>query len=276
MPREFSIVVQGHSTRVLEQGPDLGQPPVVFFAGIGGVPTWLPFLELLAIERKVFVPSLPGFPGAEDFRHLDTLVDWVLHAVECVEALRARPVDLIGSSIGATLAAEVAALADDLVNRLVLIAPFGVYDSRQPTENIWGRLPPPHTLPNLLCEVPDNWYAAWERPAAVDQVDWQIVQTRAMEAATRLLSPLGDTGVATRLGRVRHPALLVRGKQDRLLPASHNERFRACLGGPTRAVAIDRAGHLAELDAPAELAREVLAFLDEEIAREAVEETAFA
>ena len=266
MPHEFSIVVQGHATRILEQGTAGTHPAVVFFAGIGGVPTWLPFLDRLAADRKVFVPSMPGFPGAEHFRHLDTLVDWVLHAVECVEALGTRPVDLVGSSVGGALAAEVAAIADGLVNRMVLIAPFGLFDPDEPAEDIWAASPTPDTLPNLVCEVPDNWYAAWQRPAAVDPVDWQIIQTRAMEAAARLLAPHGDTGVAMRLHRIRHPTLLLRGDRDRMLPASYNERFRDALGGPARTATIGSAGHLAELDAPDELALQILAFLDQEFA----------
>ena len=40
------------------QGPKLG-----FLAGFGGLPRWIPFLDALARERTVIVPSLPGFPG---------------------------------------------------------------------------------------------------------------------------------------------------------------------------------------------------------------------
>ncbi len=265
MPREFSISIQGQPTRVLEQGSDGDHPATVFFAGLGGVPTWLPFLDRLSAKRKVFVPSLPGFPGAEHFRHLDTLVDWVVHAVESIEAFGRAPVDLIGSSVGGTLAAEVAVVAEHLVNRLVLIAPLGVFDPDEPGEAIWRRLPEPDELAFLLCEIPDNWHAAWARPQAVSPVDWQIVQTRAMEAAAHLLAPNGDTGVTARLPRVRNPTLLVRGECDRMIPASYCERIHRALGGPARAVGIPRAGHLAELDAPDELVRVIVAFLEEEL-----------
>ena len=56
-------------------------------------------------------------------------------------------------------------------------------------------MPEPDELAFLLCEIPDNWHAAWARPQAVSPVDWQIVQARAMEAAAHLLAPNGDTGV---------------------------------------------------------------------------------
>ena len=82
-----------------------------------------------------------------------------------------------------------------------------------------------------------------------------------MEAAARLLFPFGDTGIASRLHRVTHPTLLLRGQEDRVLPASYNERFRAALPGEVRAATIANAGHLAELDAPEATAREINAFL---------------
>ena len=261
MPSERAIDVGGHSVRVLEAGDNPRAPPAVFFAGIGGLPQWLPFLEELATTRRVVVPSLPGFPGAQNFRHLDSLLDWIVHAVETIETLDETPVDLIGSSVGGALAAEVAALAGGLVNRLVLIAPFGCFDAKDPAADIWAQVPGPDSIPNLVCENPENWKQAWEVPEGAEAIDWQVMQTRAMEAAARLLFPFGDTGVLKRLHRVHHPTLLLRGEKDRVLPASYSQRFADALAGPVRTGTVAGAGHLPELDAPEALAREINAFL---------------
>ena len=261
MATERSIDVGGHPVRVLEAGDNASAPPAVFFAGIGGLPGWVPFLDHLAETRRVLVPSLPGFPGAEDFRHLDTLLDWIVHAVETVEALGEKPVDLVGSSVGGALAAEVAAIAGSLVHRLVLIAPFGCFDADEPGADIWAQVPGPDSIPNLVCEEPENWKRAWQVPEGEEPLDWQVMHARAMEAAARLLFPFGDTGVLSRLHRVRQPALLLRGERDRVLPASYNARFADALAGPVRSTEIAAAGHLPELDAPEALAREINAFL---------------
>ena len=266
MVRETTVEVGGHAVRVLASGAGANAPPAVFFAGIGGLPGWIPFLDRLAEHRRVIAPSLPGFPGAAAFRHLDTLLDWIVHTVETVEALDEAPVDLIGSSVGGALAAEVAALAGGLVNRLVLIAPFGVFDADEPSADIWAQVPGPDSIPNLVCEKPDAWKAAWRIPEGAEALDWQVMHTRAMEASARLLFPFGDTGVASRLHRVGQPTLLLRGEKDRVLPASYNERFRTALAGPVRAGVIADAGHLPELDAPVDLAKAIHAFLaDQEI-----------
>ena len=267
MAAERSLAVGGHAVRILEEGDNPAAPPVVFFAGIGGLPRWVPFLDGLAQTRRVVVPSLPGFPGAPEFRHLDGLLDWIVHAVETVEALDCAPVDLVGSSVGGALAAEVAAIAGPLVNRLVLVAPFGCFDAEDPAADIWAQVPGADSIPNLVCEKPQQWKEIWEVPEGEDALEWQVMHTRAMEAAARLLFPFGDTGVLARLHRVYHPTLLLRGDEDRVLPASYNERFAQALAGPVRSATIAEAGHLPELDAPDALARQINAFLaDQELA----------
>ena len=251
--------------RVLEQGTGTpGSVPAVFLAGIGGVPRWLPFLDRLSETRRVIVPSLAGFPGSEAFRHLDDLYDWVVDTVEMLKALELPSMDLIGSSVGGALAAESAAIAGGGIRRLVLIAPFGVFDRDEPNADIWAQIPAPDVLPALVCADPERWKAIWETPADADAVEWQITQTRSMEAAARFLFPFGATGIAKRLHLIAAPTLLVRGAADRVLPASYLTRFATGIAGPAREAVIDGAGHLAELDQPEALARQINAFLSDQ------------
>jgi pimeloyl-ACP methyl ester carboxylesterase len=90
-----------------------------------------------------------------------------------------------------------------------------------------------------------------------------VITTRAHEAAARLLWPLGDTGLAGRLARIRHETLLVWGGADRVVPASYRARFATGVTGKTRVEIIAAAGHMVDLDAPEALAQRVDAFLRE-------------
>ena len=233
----------------------------MYFAGIGGLPRWSPFLEALASTHRVIAPSLPGFPGSPEFRHLDEYYEWVIAAFELLEVLGEESVDLIASSVTGPLAAEVAGISGTRVRRLVLVAPFGIYDDADPTTDIWAQRPGPDVLPTLLCNDPIQWKEQWEMPAGEDPVEWALHLTRSMEAAARFLFPMGNTGIEKRLYRVHQPTLLVRGANDRVIPASYQQRFAERLGGPVVTQTFAEAGHLVELDQATELARQINAFL---------------
>ena len=80
----------------------------------------------------MIVPSLPGFPGAEGHERLDTLADWIAATLDLLEGAGLEGADLVGCSVGGTLAAEAAIFSRRLVRRLALLAPFGLFDAAQP------------------------------------------------------------------------------------------------------------------------------------------------
>ena len=74
--------------------------------------------------------------------------------------------------------------------------------------------------------------------------------SRAHEAAARYLFPLGETGLAKRLPRLRSPVLLLRGECDRAIPAGQLARLASCMSVRVQTATIENAGHLADLDEP--------------------------
>lgn len=242
---ERSVSVNGAPCRVWEKGSG---DPVFYLAGFGGLPRWTPFLDRLARHRRVVAPSLPGFPGATGHDRLDTLLDWITATLDLLEGAGLRGADLIGTSVGGALAAEVAAVAPALLRRLVLIAPFGLYDPRKPPTDIWAQKP--GTLPSLLCADPKTYAAHAAPPEGVAAEEWSIVMTRASEAAARLLWPLADTRLQRRLHRVRCPTLILWGAADKVLAPDYAHQLAEAIAGKTSVTIIPGAGHLAELDAP--------------------------
>ncbi|MEE8509005.1 MAG: alpha/beta fold hydrolase, partial [Myxococcota bacterium] len=163
-------------------------------------------------------------------------------------------------SVGGTLCAEVAAFSHASVRRLVLIAPLGLFDEREPVADIWAqRL---SELPALLSTQPEELAAFLEAPEGADAVEWQILLARADEAAARLLWPTGDRGLHKRLHRIVADTLLLWGSEDRVVPATTAKRFAAALPGRTQIQSIEGAGHMAEIDRPEAVAESILRFLD--------------
>lgn len=242
--------------RVWEKGRG---EPLGFLGGFHGLPRWTAFLDRLAERRRVVAPSLPGFPGADGHRELDELLDWIVATLDLLEACDLAGRDLVGASVGGTLAAEVAALSRGSVGKLVLIAPFGLFDPNEPPADPWATQRA--ELPALLSAYPETLAAHLAQPPEEDEVEWPIVLNRAGEAAARLLWPLGDTGLAKRLHRIDAPTLILWGADDRVLPASTAKRLADGIPGFSRVRSIEGAGHTVELDQPDPTADAVLDFL---------------
>jgi pimeloyl-ACP methyl ester carboxylesterase len=213
----------------------------------------------LAEHRTVVVPSLPGFPGGDRGHSvLDSHLDWVLAVREIVVKSGLEGADLAGSSVGASMAAEMAAIWPGSVRRLALIAPFGLLDGAEPSADPWAQRA--DAVAALMCADPERWTALKALPEGANSIEWPIEQTRANEAAARLFWPLGDTRLARRLKLIEAPTLLLWGEQDRVMPRSYADRFARGIAGPAEVKVIAGAGHLAELDKPLEVADAILSW----------------
>lgn len=253
-PQTTTVDVNGFSCRVWTagSGPKLG-----FLAGFGGLPHWVPFLDELAKERTIIVPSLPGFPGGERGHVvLDSHLDWLVATRQLLEGAGLAGADLVGSSIGGSLAAEIAALWPAMVKRLALIAPFGLFDDAEPVTDPWAQRP--GDIAGLFCADPAKWEALKAEPEGHNDPEWPIEQVRASEAAARIFWPLGNTKLEKRLPLITAPTLLVWGGEDRIMPRSYADKLAAGIKGKTEIKIIPGAGHLAELDKPEETAAAIL------------------
>ena len=255
-PQTSAIDVNGFSSRVWHKGSG---PKLVFLAGFGGLPRWMPVLEELAKSRTLIVPSLPGFPGGDRGHSvLDTHLDWMLAVREILEKAELSGSDLAASSVGASLALEVAALWPHMVRRVVAIAPFGLFDEKDPPTDPWAQRA--DQVPGLMCADPEIYKGMKAAPEGANSIEWPIEQVRAAEAAARIFWPLGNTRIEKRLRLIQCPVLLLWGEHDRIMPRSYAETFAKGISGRTETKIIAGAGHLAELDKPAEVAKAILDF----------------
>jgi pimeloyl-ACP methyl ester carboxylesterase len=256
-PAVAHVEVNGHPCRVWSKGS--GQR-IGFLAGFGGLPKWIPFLETLAADYEIVVPSIPGFPGATGHAACDNHLDWVMAVRDLLrEAGLLAGAPLIGSGPGGSLAAEMAAFWPGEIERLVLISPWGLFSESEPMADPWARRP--HEVGPLLCETPAHWEDLKAEPEGANSVEWPIEQARALEASARIFWPLGNTGLAKRLGHIACPMLLIRGAEDRVIPASYMDAFRDGAAGETTIETIAGAGQLAELDQPQAVADAVRGFI---------------
>ncbi|HTV88145.1 MAG TPA: alpha/beta hydrolase [Stellaceae bacterium] len=255
-PKTATVELNGFSCRVWTagSGPKLG-----FLAGFGGLPKWVPFLDALAKERTLVVPSLPGFPGGERGHSvLDNHLDWVLATRLLLQKAGLDGADLAGSGPGGSLAAEIAAIWPGSVKKLALIAPWGLFDEKDPATDPWAQRAP--DVPSLMCTDPARWDELKSPPEGLNSPEWPVEQVRAAEAAARIFWPLGNTKLEKRLPLIAAPTLLLWGEDDRIMPRRYADKFARGISGRSEIRTIAAAGHLAELDQPDAVAAAILAW----------------
>lgn len=227
--------------------------PLIYLPGMGGNVGPSPALQQLD-GFEIVIPEVPGFLGEPDFEAPTQYLDWLAATWDAIDASGAAangPVPIVGASVGGMLAAELAALRPEIVDRIALIAPFGIADEANPGFDLFSERGPDR-LPHLFAKgIPDAFAHRFaERGEEEAPVATYIVDV----ASAALTWPLGDRGTAKRLPRIRCPRLVIMGGQDELIPPSIGDRW----GGAT---VIDGAGHLVEWDCPDEVADQLRSFL---------------
>lgn len=224
----------------------------MYLCGIAGAAVPSPVMHALAAQGwEVVTPTIPGFDGCSGFRPPDDYLGWLTVVWDALDATGALPCAVVGASVGGMLAADLAALRPEAVTKLVLLAPFGIFDEAHPGIDLYA-LPGEQRMPRLFAKgVPDGFA---DRFGELGPDEGPVARYLSDIAAASLLWPLGDRGNAKRLHRIRAPRLTLWGDQDELLPVAVAQRW----GG---AEVIAGAGHLLEWDAPEDVAARIATFL---------------
>jgi len=229
--------------------------PLVFLHGAGGVEADLAFLDALAQRFHVYAPLVPGYGDSEECADLRDMLDFTLHTWDVVDALGAKDPVLVGFSMGGMIAAEMAALAPRDVSRLALIAPAGLWLDDHPIPDIFAMMP--YDVPSYLFYDVEAGTKAFT--AGMDLSDPKFLQgflvqnARQLGAAGKILFPIPERGLSSRLYRIKAKTMLIWGEADKLIPPVYAQAFRKGIAG-AEVVMIPQAGHAV----PAEKMTEVV------------------
>ncbi len=223
--------------------------PLVFLHGAGGVMSDDLFLNQLATKYHVYAPLMPGYGDSEECSAIRDMLDFTLHYWDVVDALGLKNPILVGHSMGGMIAAEMAAIAPHDVSRLGLICPAGLWLDTHPVPDLFATMP--YEYPALLFHDVEKGTALLTAGMALDNPEWLkgflVTNARQMGMAGRILFPIPDRGLSSRLYRIKAKTILIWGDSDRLIVPAYAHAFKKAIPG-SELVVIPEAGHMVTLE----------------------------
>ncbi|HWA62818.1 MAG TPA: alpha/beta fold hydrolase [Caulobacteraceae bacterium] len=255
--RAETLTVGARPVRVWRGGE--GPPLVLLQGGMADAQAhWASVWDALAERYAVVAPDWPGFGGSAPLPH-PTWPKMLAWLSDFQAAAVGAPAAFVGNSFGATLARLYAAAFPEAATAVVMIN--------------GGGLAPDETLQRLR-SLPDDpealeaaGRAALSREALSRMVAREETLTDAFVAACQanpaILQILRDAaaGPAPADFAPRCPALVLWGEADRHTPADLGRAIATGMPGADF-VALPRAGHLPQLEAPSAVAAALIDFLD--------------
>jgi pimeloyl-ACP methyl ester carboxylesterase len=234
-------------------------PTLLYLHGQDGTIYSQPLLEQLAQNFTVIAPAHPGWAGSPRTGQFRTLDD-IAYLYLALLAEQDGPIPVVGTSLGAWLAMEIATKSTQQISSLSLISPVGIRAGDATTRYYLDTYAsPPETVLNALYADPSH------RPDMSEWSDDQFMAlAQANESATYFIwEPyLNNPSLLYRLPLVTVPTLIVTGEQDGLVLADdHVKTLSSAFGAAVETASIPAAAHRVDEEQPAQLAETITSFV---------------
>jgi pimeloyl-ACP methyl ester carboxylesterase len=250
-----TLVVNGTRIDMIERGSGR---PLLFLHPENGIEPALAAIDALAKDARVIAPTHPGFGRSELSKGMRSVDDLSYFYLDLLDQLDLRDVTVVGVSLGAWIAAEVAVKSTTRLSKLVMANAVGVKVGDRETRDIVDvfALTEKEFIDIAYCDpaVGTRDYKALPDAEV-------LAAARAREATARFAwNPyFHNPRLKSRLHRIRIPTMFLWGTHDRMLSESYGRAYCAMIPG-ARLEMIERAGHFPHQEQPRLFAEKVLAF----------------
>jgi pimeloyl-ACP methyl ester carboxylesterase len=252
-----SLVVDGTRIDLIERGAGR---PLLFLHAENGIEPAAAAIDALAQTAHVIAPTHPGFGRSGLPAGMRTVDDLSYFYLDLLDQLDLQDVALVGVSLGAWIAAEIAVKSTARISRLVMANAVGVKVGDRETRDIVDifALTDKEYL-ELLYADPEAGRRDYKALPDAEV----LAAARAREATARFAwNPyFHNPRLKSRLHRIRIPTLFLWGSHDHMLSEPYGRAYCAMIPG-ARFETIDRAGHFPHQEQPKVFAERVLAFAE--------------
>ncbi|HKG47760.1 MAG TPA: alpha/beta hydrolase [Pyrinomonadaceae bacterium] len=254
------VLVFGQKIHYVEAGSG---PTVILLHGLGGsAQVWQFNIGPLAEKFHVVVPDQIGFGKSDkplvNYR-IRTYVDFLDHFCK---QLKIEHATLIGNSMGGWIAATFTAAFPDRVDKLVLVDSAGYAPPKDFDARVLSGLNPTtrEGMKVLVTKVFHN--KAFLTDAAIDQAIAARLAAGDGYTINSITQSIvrGEDFLDDVVKTIKHPTLILWGRQDGLVPLADGERFHKDIAG-SKLIVIEECAHLPNVEKPGEFNAAVLKFL---------------
>jgi pimeloyl-ACP methyl ester carboxylesterase len=239
--------------------------PLLVLYGEEALELEAPFLDELAQDHELIIPSPPGFGRSERPDWITRPGDIAYLYLDLIEKLGLENVPVIGFSLGGWIAVEMAVRDPSVAARLVLVDPYGI--------KVGG--PFDRDIQDLWVSHPSK-VAAWKwfdqekgkRDFSAMSEDQLTIVARNVESFARFCwEPyMHNPKLKRRLHRIKAPTLMIWGENDGIVTPDYGKAYSQLIPGAQFAV-IPEAGHYPHLEQPQAFMDQVRGFLQQAAAR---------
>ena len=258
---ETTVELDGVSLQVFTGGSG---PPLLVLHDYEYLNAWQPFLDALATDYRVLVPSHPGFGRSSLPPTFDAIDDLAYFYLDLLRAQPDAPAHVLGLGFGGWIAAEVAIRSTQHIAHLVLVDAVGIKVSDPTTRDI---------VDHFVIGPEEYLRLSWHDPALGAQrhklaglgelTDDELVTLLRNRQSTALYGwkPfLHNPKLRPWLRRIDVPTLVLWGESDRVVTPAYGRAWAEAIPGAQFAT-IAAAGHYPYLEQPESFVAAVAAFL---------------
>ncbi len=262
-----SVLANGIRTNYLEGGS--GDTNVVMIHGSGpGVTSysnWRLVIPGLADDFHVYAPDMVGFGYSDRPDGVSYSLDtWANQTIGLMDALGIEKTHLVGNSFGGAIALRIASLQPDRVDKLVLMGSMGVsFPITDGLDRVWGYDGTLEGMRSTLdvfaySRVLVNEELAKVRYAASVEPGFQEAFS-SMFPAPRQRWVEAMTTPEDEIRKLPHRALIVHGREDKVIPLANSYKLEELLDNADLAV-FSHCGHWSMIERTADFNRLVRDF----------------
>lgn len=237
--------------------------PLVFLHGLGGsIESWVDNTSELSSKYRTIALDLPGFGLSDKPCRKYTIRFFSLFVLHAMRELGVGfPINVIGSSLGGQIAANIATISPHKVHKLILISPAGL----TPRSFLGSHgLRKYIGIVNATSRTEIRKALSDTAPAAVMDKDIQLAEERmAMRGAKdAFVSSLQYSTAARRINfnRIKPPTLVIWGREDRIIPVKFIIPFLAMKN--CRLYVLENCGHRPHAERPMLINSIISSFID--------------